>query len=183
MRKYGIWIMIFVFFAACNVYAATNLYEKYAKNKAVKIFLNNVVNDTGKPDASVDVFKKAFKDELAGRMSVKLESAASQADADVVVDAKIKSFEFKSRVLPRFTGAETLAADMTAPKSYAKLIVEYTVTSVKTGKELLKYPNFTTEELRPVAHMEGEKGYMWGISLNIKRFVYRAFCKQKNARS
>jgi len=180
MRKLGVWAMVFVFLAACNVFADTNLNKMFKNKKVVKVFLSNVVNETGKPDASIEVFKKAFADELASRKNMKFEAAATQADADVVVDAKIKSFEFKARVLPRFMGVESLAADMTAPKSYAKLVVDYTITSVKTGKELAMFKNFTTEELRPVKHMEGEKGYFWGISLNIKRFVYRAFYPVKD---
>ena len=175
---------LIVFLALCfavSCYAGErSLYEKFKNKPHIKVCLKEVTNEVEDPNVKVNEFKSIFADTHRKRIDIKFVPVDSADKADVIVTAKIKSYVFTEKALPSIFGVATLAADTLAPKSSAKLVVDYTLTDGKTGKVLTEYGNFTTETRRPVETMkEGDKAFRFAATENVSRFIYKTFRKQK----
>lgn len=157
----------------------TNLYEMFKDSPHIKVYLEDVANEVENTHINVDTFKDIFKEVLVKRLGIKFIPVDNASQADVVVLGKIKKYVFKEKVMPSFFGTAALVADTAAPKSAAKLVVDYKIISPKDGKTLFSYKNFTTDERRPYKDMLGEKAFTHAATKNINRFIYRAFYKQK----
>lgn len=178
MRKIAI-VLITVFFALTAHAAEKNLYSKFKGNSRIRVYLGEVTIEAKDAYVNVNVFRSVFDDVLKKRLNIEFVPVRDIADADVVVTARIKDYTFSKSVLPSFFGAGALVADATAPKSAAKLIVDYKVLKPKSKGVLLVYDSFITDERRPVEHMTGEKAFRHAAAKNINRFLYRAFYKQR----
>ena len=160
-------------FTVTSYAAEKNLYKMFKGRPDIKVYLKDVTSDTKDPKVSTGVFEKVFKDVLPERLNIEFIPVDNANQADVVVRARIKSYLFKEKVAPRFFSLAALAADTTAPKSLARLVVDYDITSPEGEKVLLSFKNFTTEERRPTKDMAGEGGFIHAANKNINRFIYR----------
>lgn len=151
--------------------------KKFRDRDEIKVYLKDVVNKTKSDLVSPEAFRKVFDAAMAARVKVKFEVVGSEAEADVVIDAAVKTYVFKAKVMPRFYSTYALVADATAPKSFAKVIVDYKVYEARTGKKLLEFPNFTTEERLPVDMMAETGPGNAALKKSIDRFVFKAFYK------
>jgi len=181
MRKMCLCVMLLCFFCAI-IADAGNLYGTFGKAKEIRVFLETAEDISGNKDVVVDEYKKIFTEVLEGRINMKFVTVDSKDKADVVVSAQIKKYLYKEKVMPRMFSAYSLTADMTAPKSMAKITVAYKVMDPSTGKVLWKDKNFVTEERLPRAKIDEKIAYAGVVRKNVNRFVYRAFYKQNKKR-
>jgi hypothetical protein len=173
-------IAILVLCVSVTAYAAKeNLYEAFKDHDIIRVSLDPVENDVTDPQVTAAGFTKIFEETLPERLNIAFSCVKNTGEADVVVKARIKKYAFKEKVPPRFFSTASLIADTTAPKSSAKLVVDYEIIDAATGKALMEFKNFTTEERRPIEDMTGEQGFSHAASKNINRFLYRAFYRQR----
>ena len=162
--------------------SAENLHDVFKDSTEIKVFLKSVANESGLPDVKVDQFKKAFKDALTDRLNVQFMAVQSEKEADIVVEANIVDYVYKNKVMPRFYSAYSLVADVSAPKNYAKIVVDYKVLEPVSGKKLLHYKRFTTEEQMPRDTMDEDMTFVGVSRKNADRFLFRAFYKKRSER-
>ncbi len=164
-----------------TVYAySNNLYEMFRDYQKIKVFLKEVIDQTGNPQVKTDIFKKVFRETIENRINITFIYVNDKKNADVIMTAKIKSYVFTEKALPSFMSVWAFTADTTAPKSSAKIVVDYEIISPTDGRALLSYKNFTTNTRKPREQMKGEMGYTNSVAKNVNRFIYRAFYKQRN---
>lgn len=156
-----------------------NLHRRFKDSPLVKVFLKDVRDDSGNPAVSVEDYRRIFRETLDDRVNMKFRAVDSDAEADVVVEADIKSYAFSEKPLPRFYSAYAVVADVTAPKSSGKIVVDYRVKEPSSGKMLLHFRSFTTEQSMPMKDMEGPSGFVNTAGESIDRFIYRAFYPAK----
>jgi len=179
MRKIAIFVL---FFAICcaSVYAERNLYEVFKGKDVIKVYLKEVKDDTGDSLVNENLFSEVFEDVIKKRINIKFEPVKSPDQADVIIEADIHKFDYKEKVHPRFYSAYALVADATAPKSSARIVVDYTV-KIPGGREY-KFKRFTTEERQPREGLDKDGALKGAIIKNVNRFIYRAFYKQRKRR-
>ena len=158
---------------------SNNLYERFRNYQKIKVFLKEVIDQTGNPEVEIDIFKNVFEETIENRINITFIYVNDEKNADVVVTAKIKTYVFTEKALPSFTSIWAFTADTTAPKSSAKIVVDYEIISPTDGRVLLSYKNFTTDARKPIEQMRGEMGYSSSVGKNANRFIYRAFYKQR----
>jgi len=159
-----------------------NLYELFKDKPIINVYLNKVENLTGEDNFNESEFKKIFGEALRKRINIQFSLVDKKEDADVVIDALVKDYVFREKVLPRMFSVASLAADTATPKSLTKLVVDYNIFDQEEGKLLMSFANFTTEERFPVQFMQGENAPIASLKGNVDRFVYRAFYKEKDKR-
>ena len=119
--------LVLVLFATTSHAARGNLYEKIEDYYEIKVFLKDVVDDSG--NANVDVFRDIFKGVLKDRKQITFIPVNDAASADVVVNIRIEEYTFTEdpipvRAVPIIMMPMVAAADIAEPKSSAKLVVE-----------------------------------------------------------
>lgn len=157
---------------------AENLHEDFKGYSQIKVFLNEVSNDSGSADIKPEMFRAVFKKVLANRKKIKFVCVNKEDDADVIVNAVIKRYDFKEKAFPRFYNVYTLIPDLIAPKGLAVMAVDYRVNKVSSLKIPLFFNNFKTDfRIRDDKFTKEMNVYnaMWE---NINRFIYRTFYKQ-----
>lgn len=170
-------LIAFIYYAA-NLYAMeNNLYEKFKDDREIRIFLEDVVNETDSPAVKTDVFRNVFKETIEKRLEMKFAYTNDKKDADAVVIVRIKNYTFTANAMPFFFSTASLAADALTPKSSGKIAVDYEVIQPSDGRALLHYKNLTTEERRPHKDMEGDKGFVNSVNENVNKFIHKTFCK------
>ena len=156
-----------------------SLYERFKDSGEIKVFLKSVKDETGDPDVNIGTFKNNFRDVLKKRINMKFISTDSENEADVTVESVIKRYDFTRNAQPSYFSVYAFVADKTAPKSAAKLLVDYNVIDSKSGVSLKIFMNFTTDTRRPREYMNKDNSFSYASVDNINRFIYRAFYKQK----
>ncbi|MFH1594474.1 MAG: hypothetical protein ABID09_07245 [Candidatus Omnitrophota bacterium] len=163
-----------------NLYAAeNNLNEMFKDMNEIKVYLREATSTIDAPDVDMVRFKEIFNDVLTKRINMSFVPVANPGDADLIIDATVKGYVFKEKVMPSIFGTAALVADTTAPKSAAKLVVDYTIYDPKDNKILATYKNFTTDARHPVKEMEDGKAFALAATKNANRFIYRAFYEQQ----
>lgn len=179
MRKTAYLFFILICLTTALYAYGNNLYEIFRDYQKIKVFLKEVIDQTGNPQVRIDVFKSVFGETIENRKNIAFIYVNDKKDADVIVTAKIKNYVFTERALPSFMSVWAFAADTTAPKSSAKIAVDYEIISPADNRVLLSYKNFTTDARKPIEQMKGEMGYSNSVAKNVNRFIYRAFYKQR----
>ena len=178
MKKY-ILAILFLCFVTASYAVADNLYDTFKDKGEIKVYLKDVEIDVKDQDVKEKVFREVFGDVLKERLNIDFIGSRSEKDSDVVVLARIKGYIYRKKVLPSFWSTAAIVADTTAPKSAAKLSVDYKILDPQTGKIILSFKNFTTDTRRPKKEMVKEKAFFYAAEKNINRFIYRAFYKQR----
>ena len=123
--KKAILIFLAVCFAVSSYARERNLYEKFKNKPHIKVYLKEVTSEAENPNAKISEFKRIFTDTHRKRINIKFVPVDSADKADVIATVKIKSYVFTEKALPSIFGVAALAADTLAPKSSAKLVVDY----------------------------------------------------------
>lgn len=171
-------------FVATNLYAGRdNLYEMFEDYYEIKVFLRDIINESGNSDATNEGFRSAFKDVAKNRINIKFIPVDNEADADVIVNSKIREYVFTEnpapiRAVPFIMMPMVTAADIAEPKSAAKLVVDYEVRRPKDGKIIFVYKKLATDTRKPQEKMKKESGYNYALTENINKFMFRAFYKR-----
>lgn len=174
MKKIGL-IFLMVFLTGVSFAGDKNLHHMFKDAPEIRVYLAEVTSEVDSPYVKVSVFKDIFKDVLEARVDFKFIPVNSPDEADAIVKAHIEKYIFTEKVLPNMLSVWAAIADTTAPKSSAKITVDYVITKPQTGKTLHEASNFTTEERRPQADMNEENAFVYGAIKNINRFLYRTF--------
>lgn len=182
MKIMGRMFVVFTFVSFCLFAEAANLYSTFKDYSEIRVFVKDVVNDSGDKDVKTDEFRETFKNVLKKRINIKFAYVKNRENADVIVNVVIKKFTFKEKVKPRFYSAYALVADVTAPKSLVRLTADYKVINPLSDKQILSYKNFTTEDRIPREGVNKNKAYVEIAHKNINRFIFRAFYKQRKSR-
>jgi len=180
--KVYVFAFLFLCVATVSYAAGDNLSEMFKETGEIKVYLKDVKIDISDPDAKEEVFREVFGDVLKKRINIEFVQARSEKDSNVVVLATISKYTYNEKVLPSFWSTAAIIADTTAPKSAAKLSVDYRILDPQTGKTLLSFKNFTTDTRRPQKDMTKDKAFFYAAQKNINRFFYRAFYKQQKKR-
>jgi len=178
MKKIFLLFILLVLMCGTVAYAG-NLYAKFKDYDKIRVFLKDIRNESGDKRVDIDGFRRVFKEVLEGRKNVSFVSVNNKSDADVIMTVNVKGYMFKEKVLPRFFSAYSLAADATAPKNLAKIIVDYTIND-SSGNELTSFNNFTTEERLPRKKSNGDEAYLAVVRKNVNRLLFRTFYEQRS---
>lgn len=162
-----------------------NLYEMCEDYNEIKVFLKDVINETGNLDAKTDVFRDVFEDVIRKRVNIKFIAVNNEESADVIVNSTIKEHTYMKdplpiRAVPLVMMPFVAMADTAEPKSLGKLVVDYEVIRPKDRKVIFSYKNVATDTRKPQEEMTEDIAYTHALRENINRFIFRAFYKQGN---
>jgi len=160
--------------------SAVNLYSLFKDKPEIKIHLKKVTSEVSAPHVKNSVFKDVFRKVLPERVNTRFRWANNARSGDCVVTAKIKKYVFTKKAMPSLMGRFSLIADLLAPKSAARLVVDYTITNPDGTKILAEFRDFTINARRPRKDMVGKKAFMHAANKSINRFLHRAFDPQTN---
>ncbi len=178
MRRIAVFLMV-MFFAGSGWALDKNLYDMFKDAHVIKVYLEDVKNESGSDEVKVDVFKKLLKEAFLERKKTTFDVVDTKSDADVIIVSKIRKFAFIKKAMPLMIGATSAIADTVEPKSSATLVVDYEVIRPSDGAVLISYKGFLTEARRKISRMEGENGYLLAAKRNANKFIYKAFYEQK----
>ncbi|MFH1790803.1 MAG: hypothetical protein ABH885_02325 [Candidatus Omnitrophota bacterium] len=168
-------IALLLLLGRCPSSDAKNLYKAFKHYPTVKIYLGDVVNNSGSDNVSVDEFRRVFQEVVKGRINMNFAIVSNPKDADVVITADIKRYSYQKRALPSFTSGYAFVADVTAPKSNTKLVVDYTLTNPNTGEVLMALKNFTTVDRQRQKEGTVKSVYLAAVTRSVSRMMFRAF--------
>ena len=172
---------IFLCFAVTSQAAERNLFHMFEDGGHVKVYLKAVTSNIEDKHVKVKIFEEIFKDALRDRLHLKFVPVDSAKEADLVIAAKIKKYNFIEEAAPSFFGGTAaVVADTTAPKSEAQLVVNYVIMKPESDRVISDFENFGTTERRPREDMKGEKAFEHAARKNANRFIYRAFRNQSD---
>ena len=145
--------------------------NRISHNIPVKVYIKEVINQTGQSQVMPEDFKKELKQSLHQRRSIKFEVVNSQAESDIQMSAVIKSYQYleKGRFKPSpGIGTMLLDAAATMSQNYVEMAVEYTVIDAKSGKilwhnmisEYIK-KKMTLEESVPLIYDAVTRAFVW----------------------
>jgi hypothetical protein len=181
-KKVFLFLLISVILAlparGANLYKG-NLYGAFKDKEEIRVYLKEVENAAGDVRVNVAAFRDIFRRVLPRRVNIKFREVNNARLADAVISAKIKRYKFKENAMLIPISIWAVIADTTAPKSSAKLTVDYRVLGPDGGKALMELKNFTTTARLPKGEMTGDKSFRHAAEKSINRFLYRAFHKQK----
>ena len=145
--------------------------DKIEDNIPVKVYIKEVINQSGQNQVIPDAFKKELAVSLSERRSIKFEVVDRPAESDIEVSALIKSYQYMERgpFKPNpGIGTMVLEAAATATQNYVEMAVEYTVSDTKSGKTLWRNTvneylkkNMTPEESVPLIYDAVARAFVW----------------------
>lgn len=157
---------------------AENLYEDFQGYGRIRVFLNEVANQSGQDNLKSGMFRAVFKKVLASRKKIKFVYVDKEENADVIVNAVIKNYDFKKKAFPPFYNIYTLVPDLIMPSGSVTITVDYRVNKVASLKIPLFFNNFKTAFRIRDSKLTDEMNIYNAMWENINRFIYRAFYKQ-----
>lgn len=111
------------------------------KGNPIKVFVKDVVNESGQNQLSTDEFKNTLERSLLNRKAVIFKIAKTANESDVTISAVIKKYQYLERGPMKVSpGLETMAleAAAAATENYVEMDAEFTIANSKTGKTLWK---------------------------------------------
>ena len=137
----------------------------------VKVYIKEVINQSGQNQIMMEDFKKELEQSLHQRRSIKFEVVNSPAESDIQMSVVIKSYQYLEKgPLKPSPGIETtlLDAAATMTENYVEMAVEYTVVDTKTNKLLWKgaineylKKKMTPEESIPLIYDVVTRTFIW----------------------
>jgi len=167
--------LILVFLAVSANATEKYIYERFEHHKEIKVLLKNVSNEVSGPIVNTDVFSEGFKAALKAREAIKFAPVENEAEADVIITAVIKDFDFVKEAMPMPANSVGFIADIATPKSSARLTVDYQLIDAKSGKVLGNYNNFATDYRTPRKDTTEETAYKYAAEDNADKFIVKAF--------
>lgn len=105
----------------------------------VKVYIDKVTNESGKPEVEPDVFRQSLEKNFENRRSSNFDVVKTAAESDIQISAAIKYFQYLARgplkPIP-IMGLSAVDAAATATSNYVEIGVEYAVISTRTGETL-----------------------------------------------
>lgn len=148
------------------------LFKKKIEDKVpVKVYIKEVVNQSGQNQVMPEVFKTELVNSLHERRSIKFEVVNTPDESDIQIAALIKSYRYMDRGPFKLSpGVDTMILDAAATmtENYVDMAVEYTVADTKSGKELWKgnineyiKQKMTAEESTPLIYDVVARTFIW----------------------
>ncbi|MDD5136011.1 MAG: hypothetical protein PHN63_01530 [Candidatus Omnitrophica bacterium] len=141
------------------------------KAEPVKVYIKDVVNQSGQDQITPASFKKELVDSLHERRAMKFEVVDNPAGSDIQVAAVITKYQYLEKGPIKFSpGVETMLLDAAATmtENYVEMSVDYTVTDTKTNKELWRHTiseyikkKMTPEESIPLIYDVETRAFVW----------------------
>lgn len=142
----------------------------------VKVYIKEVINQSGQSQVMPEAFTKALEKSLHQRRSIKFEVINNQAESDIQMSAVIKKYQYLVRgPLKPSPGIETtlLDAAATATQNYVEMSVEYAVVDTKTNKVL--WQNTISEYIKKT--MTPEESIPLIYDVVTRTFIWKCFGK------
>lgn len=128
---------VFIFANAGLCLSKGNLYNMYRKEPVVKVFLSDVVNASESTEIDTKGLKQKLKDVLEKRKSIRFEVVDNKEEADIAIDCDVTKYSWRSDdPLDMIAGTAAIAYDIFTSENYAYLEAVFTVTDIKSEKEL-----------------------------------------------
>ena len=176
MRKQTLLFCSFLAISSSQAFAETNpLYEELSRAKEVKVFVK-APTDSGASNLDAEGFKTAAETALKERKSIHFASAASEAEAKIIVESDIKGFMFSlTDPVDMLAGVGMAAMDAAKVDHFASVDVHYTVrdASGKTRFDDVVHASITDEKF---TEAEARAQILARVS---EVFVRTAFGKKK----
>ena len=171
VKKLILALCIFSFIGLTAAFAQDEPIGRMFKTEPVKVYIKDVVNQSGQSQITPEAFKKALEQSLHQRRAIKFEIVNNAADSDIQVTAIINKYQYlvKGPLKPS-PGIETTLLDAAATMSanYVEMTVDYSVTDTKSGKELWKHTvneyikkKMTPEESIPLIYDVVTRTFVW----------------------
>ena len=138
---------------------------------SVKVYVKEVINQSGQSQIIPETFKKKLEESLRQRRSMDFKVVKSPAESDVQISAVIKSYRYSERGTFKPNpgiGTMLLDAAATMTQNYVEMAVEYTVVDTKSDKVLWKNKvsdyikrKMTPEESIPLISDRITKNFIW----------------------
>jgi hypothetical protein len=141
------------------------------KTEPVKVYIKDVVNQSGQAQITPESFKKALEQSFHKRRAIKFEIVNTPAESDIQVTTVIDKYQYlvKGPFKPS-PGVDTMLLDAAATmtENYVEMTVDYSVTDTKSGKELWKSAiseyikkKMTPEESVPLIYDTVTRTFIW----------------------
>jgi hypothetical protein len=154
-----------------------------AKEKgSLKVFVKEVLNESGQAQIKADDFKKEIENSMMKRRSMSFEVVKAADSSDIQVSAIIKNYQYMVRgplkLNPSVSGM-ILDGMATATHNYVEMGVEFTVIDTKTGQVLwkdtintyIKRP-MTPEESIPLIFDKEARTFLWKCFGKVRKSPY-----------
>ena len=143
----------------------------FADKPDVKVYVNEVKNESGDNVATADAFHQVLISSLMNRRSMHFVIVKDPTKSDIEVSALITKFQYMDRgPLKPSPGVQTTLLDAvaTATENYVEMTVDFTVTDPKSGKTLWQGDVYdyikqvmTPSESAPLIYDRVARRFLW----------------------
>ena len=115
--------------------------DKINEKAPVKVYIKEIVNQSGQSQIVPEAFRKALEKSLGERRSIKFSVVNSPAESDIEITAVITNFKYLEKgIFKPSPGIGTMLLDAAATMAgnYVEMAVEYAVIDTKSDKTLWK---------------------------------------------
>lgn len=156
------------------------------KKIPVKVYIKEIINQSGKSQIAPEIFKKELIQSLHERRSLQFKVVDNPAESDIQMAIAIKNYQYLERgPLKPSIGVETTLLDAAATMSenYVEMAAECTVIDTKTEKVLWK--NMINEYIKKTMTPEESVPLIYDVVA--RAFIWKCFgkanLKDSNSRS
>ncbi len=135
-------VLTCAFLNLAAVHGSTTELSHMAKSKStIKVFIKDIVNESGQSQILPETFKKDLERAMLERRSTTFKILKNPESCDIQISAIIKSYRYMERgpfkPTPSIAGL-LLDAAASATENYVDMDVEFTVTDTRAGNILKK---------------------------------------------
>lgn len=138
-------------------------------DKVVKVYVKDIVNESGDNRVSAEAFKKVFEQSLLNRKSIKYEITKSPEDSEVQISGVIKKYQYAEKDPVKISpSAASIALDAVTTENYVEMTVDFTITDTAKNKVIWKEEVYdfvkhtmTPEESLPIIYDKVSRTFMW----------------------
>jgi hypothetical protein len=145
--------------------------DKINDKVPVKVYIKDIVNQTGQGQITSEAFKKELEASLHERRSIRFIVVNNVSESDIQMIANIKDFKYMEKGIFKPTpGIATTLLDAVATmtENYVEMTVEYTVIDTKSDKMLWNHTineyikkRMTEEECIPLIYDAVTRTFVW----------------------
>ncbi|MBL7073053.1 MAG: hypothetical protein ISS33_04665 [Candidatus Omnitrophica bacterium] len=152
-----------------------NLYKMFSKKDQVKVFVHDAQDKSNAQKVDLRELRQEIEDALILRKSINFEVVSNKAEADIVIDCKVKEFVWMEEdPLDNVHGVVDFVADAVMIANYARLQAIFTVKDASSGKVLWKR---TIKATLTEKDMDEAKSMPMANERAIKVFIRKCFAK------
>lgn len=182
VKRISVMVMVMSFLCAGCLFAGDGTIGHLFKGKPeVKVYIKEVVNDSGSQYVSAGAFKTVLEEAFVNRKAMIFRLVSEPSDSDIQVSAIIKKFQYLKRgPFKPSIGIETTLLDVAATmtENYAEMAVDFTVVATNGATVLWKdsVEDYEKKLMKP------ERGFTLISDKVSREFLWYCFGKPNRAR-